>query len=530
VQQPIGRTGSSNRRVAGSNKTGVIRISAVLEQILPAGYTYTFHFSLSLALVLPSSGFISLQVIIFFAMQKIETLNPATGKVLASYDNESADAVAHKVRQAREAFASWKKMDISERAENMRRLGRVMRKNREEYARIITEEMGKPVRQSLAEIEKCAWVCDYYAEHAEVFLRDQIVPTEFRKSFVSFEPLGIVASIMPWNFPFWQVMRFAVPALTAGNVSILKHSSVCLGSSLKLKEAFSDAGFPENVFQVVIGDYRVGEALVQADIDAVSVTGSVNTGRRVAELASKDLKKFVLELGGSDPFIILEDADLNQTAYMATQSRLLNTGQSCISAKRFIVVKSVAEKFTKLFVEDTQVEVVGDPLDPKTTIGPLVRDSQRQTLARQVEDAKARGGKVLIGGKSIASEGYFYEPTIISNVDHDMSVLKEEVFGPAAPVIVVENEEQAIREANNSEFGLGASIWTSNIERGIRVARQIESGIVAVNEMVKSDPRLPFGGVKKSGIGRELSEFGIKEFVNIKSVVVKDIQSKLLVE
>ena len=463
-------------------------------------------------------------------MSKIETVNPATGKVIAAYDNESPEQVSRKVKAAREAFGKWKKLDLAERAEYMRRLGRVMRKNREEYARVVTEEMGKPIRQSLAETEKCAWVCDYYAERAEAFLRDEIIPTEFRKSFVSFEPLGVVASIMPWNFPFWQVMRFAVPALTAGNVGVLKHSSVCLGSALKLEQAFKDAGFPENVFQAVIGDYRAGEALVQANIDAVSVTGSVNTGKRVAALASQDLKKFVLELGGSDPFIVLEDADLNQTAYMATQSRLLNTGQSCIAAKRFIVVKEVAEKFTKLFVENTQAEVVGDPLDPKTTVGPLVRDSQRQALAMQVEDARRKGGRVLVGGQPIKRDGYFYEPTIISEVNHQMEVVKDEVFGPAAPVIVVENEEEAIREANNSEFGLGASIWTGNIERGIRLARQVESGIVSVNEMVKSDPRLPFGGIKKSGIGRELSEFGIKEFVNIKSVVVKDITSKLLVE
>ncbi|HKZ62486.1 MAG TPA: aldehyde dehydrogenase family protein, partial [Nitrososphaera sp.] len=374
------------------------------------------------------------------------------------------------------------------------------------------------------------WVCDYYAERAEAFLRDEIIPTEFRKSFVSFEPLGVVACIMPWNFPFWQVMRFAVPALTAGNVGVLKHSSVCLGSALKLEQAFRDAGFPENVFQSVIGDYRVGEALVQANIDAVSVTGSVNTGKRVAELASQGLKKFVLELGGSDPFIVLEDADLNQTAYMATQSRLLNTGQSCIAAKRFIVVKEVADKFTKLFVENTQAEVVGDPLDSKTTVGPLVRDNQRQALAKQVEDARVKGGRVLTGGQPVKRDGFFYEPTIITNVNHEMDVLREEVFGPAAPVIVVNNDEEAIMEANNSEFGLGASIWTNNIERGIKLARQIESGIVSVNEMVRSDPRLPFGGIKKSGIGRELSEFGIKEFVNIKSIVVKDITSKLLVE
>lgn len=461
---------------------------------------------------------------------QIETVNPATGKIITSYEAESSENVSKKVKLGREAYAKWKKVDTGERAELMRRLGRVMRKNREDYARTVTEEMGKPVRQSLAEIEKCAWVCDYYAEHAEVFLRDQIVPTEFRKSFVSFEPLGVIASIMPWNFPFWQVMRFAVPALTAGNVGVLKHSSVCLGSAVKLDQAFKDAGFPENVFQIVIGDYRAGEALVQADIDAVSVTGSLNTGRRVAELASSGMKKFVLELGGSDPFVVLEDADLNQTAHMATQSRLLNTGQSCIAAKRFIVVRSVADKFTKLFMENTEAEVVGDPLDPKTTVGPLVRDSQRKALAKQVEDARTKGGKVLIGGKPIERDGFFYEPTIVSEVGHDMDMVREEVFGPAAPIIVVENEEQAVHEANNSEFGLGASIWTNNIERGVKLARQIESGLVSVNEMVRSDPRLPFGGVKKSGIGRELSEFGIREFVNIKSVVVKDIQSRLLVE
>ncbi|HEV8388032.1 MAG TPA: NAD-dependent succinate-semialdehyde dehydrogenase [Nitrososphaera sp.] len=463
-------------------------------------------------------------------MSKIETINPATGKVIATYDNETPDQVSKRVKAGREAFASWKKRDLSERTELMRRLGRVMRKNREEYARVVTEEMGKPIRQSLAEVEKCAWVCDYYADHAEVFLRDELIPTEFRKSFVSFEPLGVVASIMPWNFPFWQVMRFAVPALTAGNVGVLKHSSVCLGSALKLEQAFLDAGFPDNVFQAVIGDYRVGEALVQADIDAVSVTGSVNTGKRVAELASQDLKKFVLELGGSDPFIVLEDADLHQTAYMATQSRLLNTGQSCIAAKRFIVVKDVVDKFTKLFVENTQAEVVGDPLDAKTTVGPLVRESQRRALAKQVDDAKHKGGRILTGGNFVDRDGFFYAPTIISDVNHEMDVVREEVFGPAAPIIVVENEQQAIMEANNSEFGLGASIWTNNIERGIKLARQVESGIVSVNEMVRSDPRLPFGGIKKSGVGRELSEFGIKEFVNIKSIVVKDITSKLLVE
>ncbi len=460
----------------------------------------------------------------------IETINPASGKVIATYNNMSVEEVNQKTKNARNSFENWKKLDISERCTYMRRLGRVMKKNKDDYAKLVTEEMGKPIRQSLAEIEKCAWVCDYYSEHAESFLRDELIPTEFRKSFVSFEPLGVIACIMPWNFPFWQVMRFAVPALTAGNVGILKHSSVCLGTALQIEQAFKDAGFPENVFQSVIGDYRAGEALIQSDIDAVSVTGSVNTGKRVAELATKDLKKFVLELGGSDPFVVLEDADLSQTAHMAAQSRLLNNGQSCIAAKRFIVVKDVADKFTKLFVEETESEVVGEPMDSKTTVGPLVRDNQREALAKQVEDAKTKGASILTGGNSIKRDGYFYEPTVVSRVDHSMKIIKEEVFGPAAPILVVNDEEEAIREANNSEFGLGASIWTNNIERGIRLARNVQSGIVSVNEMVRSDPRLPFGGIKHSGIGRELSEVGIKEFVNVKSVVVKDITSKLLVE
>lgn len=461
---------------------------------------------------------------------QIETINPATGETIRSYNVMGPEEIKHIANDARNAFPKWRNVDLSERAVYMRKLGRIMRKNKDQYAKLITEEMGKPIRQSIAEIDKCAWVCDYYSEHAEAFLRDELVPTEFRKSFVSFEPLGVIACIMPWNFPFWQVMRFAVPVVTAGNTAILKHSSVCLGSSLEIAQAFKEAGFPENVFQVVLGDYRSGESLVQADIDGVSVTGSVHTGKRVAELATKELKKFVLELGGSDPFVVLEDADLNQTAHMAAQSRLLNTGQSCISAKRFITVKEVAKKFTDLFVEETKSEVVGDPTDFKTTVGPLVRENQRAIIYEQVQEAKNKGADILIGGKPIEGKGFFFEPTVISNVNHDMRVLKEEVFGPVAPIVVVENDEAAITEANNSEFGLGASIWTNNIDKGVKLAKNIESGIVSINEMVRSDPRMPFGGVKNSGIGRELSEFGIKEFVNIKSVMVKDISSKLLVE
>jgi aldehyde dehydrogenase len=462
---------------------------------------------------------------------KIQTVNPTTGKAISSYDIMSIEQIEHIAKNAQNSFHDWKKKEILERCDYIRDLAKILTKNKDRYAKTVTEEMGKPISQAIAEIEKCVLVCEYYSENAEVFLRDEIVPTEFRKSFISFEPLGVVAGIMPWNFPFWQVMRYAIPTLIAGNVAVLKHSSVCTGSALHIQEAFRESGFPENVFQCIIGDYRAGEALVQSDkVNAVSVTGSVNTGKRVAELAARGLKKCVLELGGSDPFVVLADADVNQTAHLAAQSRLLNTGQSCIAAKRFIVVKEIAEKFSKLFTQNVEAEVVGDPMSSKTTVGPLVRESQRQTLINQVEDAKSKGGKILTGGRIISGDGYFYEPTIITSVNHQMVVLNEEVFGPAAPIIVVDNEADAIWEANNSEFGLGASIWTSTFEKGVRLARDIRSGVVRVNEMVRSDPRLPFGGIKSSGIGRELSHYGTREFVNVKSIVVKDISHKLLVE
>jgi acyl-CoA reductase-like NAD-dependent aldehyde dehydrogenase len=290
---------------------------------------------------------------------KISTINPATGKVVASYNMTQNEQISQIINNARTAFEKWKKKDIPERCAHLSRLAKLLKKNREQYAKIITEEMGKPITQSYAEIDKCIWLCEYYSEYAEPFLQDQIIPTEFRKSFVSFEPLGIVVGIMPWNFPFWQVMRYVVPTLIAGNVAIIKHSSMCIGCALDIKDAINEAGFPENVFQIAIGDYRTGEALVKSKIDAVSVTGSINTGKRVAELAAKGLKKCVLELGGSDPFVVLEDAYLDHAARQAAHSRLLNTGQSCVAAKRFIVVKDIADKFTKLFVENTEAEVVG---------------------------------------------------------------------------------------------------------------------------------------------------------------------------
>jgi acyl-CoA reductase-like NAD-dependent aldehyde dehydrogenase len=454
--------------------------------------------------------------------KSINTINPSTGKVIATYNNASDKEISGKVNGTKMAFESWQKKSIAERSEYLRNLGKVLVKKKDEYSKLITEEMGKPIRQSKAEIEKCRWACNYYADHTGSFLTDEIVPTEFHKSFVSFEPLGVIAAIMPWNFPFWQVMRFAVPAVAAGNAIILKHSSKTIGCSIKIQEAFEDAGFPENVFTSVIGDRTVGESLVRSDIDAVSITGSVKAGKRVGELASKDLKRFVLELGGSDPFVVFEDADIDRVAQMAVKSRFINTGQSCIAAKRFIVVKEIADEFTKLFVENAENEVVGDPMNSKTTIGPLVSKGARDAVADQVDDAKTKGSDVLAGGKIKDREGYFYEPTILSKVKHDMDILAKETFGPVAPVIVVDSPDEAIQEANNTEFGLGASIWTGDIEQGLNAARLIKSGIVSINDMVKSDPRMPFGGIKNSGIGRELSHYGIKEFVNIKSIMVKD--------
>jgi acyl-CoA reductase-like NAD-dependent aldehyde dehydrogenase len=454
--------------------------------------------------------------------KSIDTINPSTGKVIATYNNTSDEEISNKVNSARIAFESWQKKNVAERAEHLRNLGKVLIKRKEDYSKLITEEMGKPIRQSRAEIEKCRWSCNYYADHAGSFLTDEVVPTEYHKSFVSFDPLGVVAAIMPWNFPFWQVMRFAVPALAAGNAIILKHSSKTIGCSIKMQEAFDEAEFPDNVFMTVIGDRSVGESLVKSNIDAVSITGSVKAGKRVGELALKDLKRFVLELGGSDPFIVFEDADIDRVTQMAVKSRFINTGQSCIAAKRFIVMKEIEDEFTKLLVENVENEVVGDPMNSKTTIGPLVSKGGRDAVDGQVDDAKTKGVEVLAGGKAVDREGYFYEPTILSNVNHDMDVLSEETFGPVAPIVVVNSSEEAIQEANNTEFGLGASIWTGNIEYGIEFARRIKSGIVSINDMVKSDPRMPFGGIKNSGIGKELSHYGIKEFVNIKSITVKD--------
>jgi succinate-semialdehyde dehydrogenase/glutarate-semialdehyde dehydrogenase len=455
------------------------------------------------------------------AATRFQTVNPASGEVIGEYETITSQQALEVARRAREAFNSWRRLDIGERADYLRRLAGVLRKNLREYAELITLEMGKPIRQARAEVEKCAWTAEVFAENGERWLEEEVVGTDAWKSLVRFEPLGVVLSVMPWNFPFWQPLRFGIPALLAGNVSVLRHSNIVPGCALAIERAFAEAGFPDYVFKTIITDHDVVADLIASRyIDGVSFTGSVAAGARIGELAGRNLKKCVLELGGSDPFIVLEDADMDFTCSNAAQARLVNSGQSCIAAKRFIVVESRAEEFTRLFTEYMGRLVVGDPMDERTDVGPLVREERVRELEAQVEDAVLRGARILMGGRRMARKGFFYEPTVLANVTLGMRVMNEEVFGPVAPIVVARDEAEAIEIANKSEFGLGASIWTRSEEKAMRVAGQLECGIVFVNGMVKSDPRMPFGGVKKSGIGRELSKYGLREFVNIKGITI----------
>ena len=452
---------------------------------------------------------------------RIKTVNPATEEILAEYDTLTEEQVNHEVNDSRKVYESiWKKFDISERAKLLRNLGHMLQQRKKEYATIITNEMGKPITESLAEVEKCSWVCEYYADHGGKFLEPEFIETNAKDSYVRFDPLGVIGCIMPWNFPFWQVLRFCVPALFAGNTVLLKHSSVCPLSGNTIQKAFEEAGFPKGVFRHLVGNYVVGEALARANVDAVSITGSTRTGKRVAEIASQQLHKFILELGGSDPFIVLKDANIDKAAEIGVKSRFLNNGQSCIAAKRFIVEQDVIEEFTKKFIENVEKQVVGDPLDPKTTIGPLVRDNSRDTIVNQIGQSALKGAKVLVGGNVPQMKGYFFNPTVVGKVTPDMSISREEVFGPVAPIIAARNPTEAIRFANDTEFGLGSSIWSEKFAKENNLVKDIEAGMVFVNSMVISDPRIPFGGIKNSGIGRELSNYGLKEFVNIKSVVM----------
>jgi succinate-semialdehyde dehydrogenase/glutarate-semialdehyde dehydrogenase len=452
----------------------------------------------------------------------IQSINPTSGEVLASYEEIVPSAAAEIVSQVHAAFLSWRRTGMAARAECMRQAAETLRRDASKYARLMAQEMGKPIRDGTAEAQKCATVCGYYAENADQFLSREPVATEARASFVTFQPLGVVLAVMPWNFPFWQVFRFAAPALMAGNAAVLKHASNVPGCALAIEDVFRRSGFPENLFRaLMIGSSQVEAVIENPLVRAVTLTGSAPAGRAVASVAGGMLKKTVLELGGSDPYLVLRDADLALAAAVCTKGRLVNSGQSCIAAKRFIVVEEVRGEFERLFVAQMGAAKMGDPLLDETEIGPLARHDLRAALHRQVAESVAQGARCLLGGQIPKGPGAYYPPTVLTDVRRGMPAYEEELFGPVAAVISVKDEDEAIATANDSSFGLGASVLTRDHTRGERIATElIESGCVFVNDAVRSDPRLPFGGVKESGYGRELSAYGIKEFVNIKTVVV----------
>jgi len=449
----------------------------------------------------------------------IQSLNPATGKILETFEETPPQELERILSRARAAFHEWRAVPFATRAQSMRKAAELLRARKTDHARIMALEMGKPIVQGEAEVDKCAWVCEYYAEHAEAFLTPQPRATDASTSYVRFDPLGPVLAVMPWNFPFWQVFRFAAPALMAGNTAVLKHASNVPRCAVSIDEVLRDAGVPRGVFAtVLVGSAAVAGLIADPRIVAVTLTGSDRAGSQVAERAGHEIKKTVLELGGSDPFIVLADADVAAAARTAADARLVNSGQSCIAAKRFIVVDAVADQFLPRFVEELRGRKMGDPLARDTQVGPQARVDLRDALHRQVEESIKRGAQRLLGGEVPAGDGAFYPPTLLAAVDKGMPAFDEETFGPVAAVVRAKDETDAVRLANDSSFGLGASLWTRDRARGERLAAEIEAGAVFVNGLVKSDPRLPFGGIKRSGYGRELSEYGIREFVNIKSV------------
>ncbi len=448
-----------------------------------------------------------------------ESINPATGEVLARYDEMSAAEVDAAIEAAAAEFRSWRTTSFATRTQLMHRAAGELRENREDCARMITLEMGKPIAQARSEVDKCALVCEWYAENAERTLAREILESDASESYVRFDPIGPVLAVMPWNFPFWQVFRFAAPALMAGNTCLLKHASNVPGCALQIERIFRRAGFPEGCFRTLL----IGSGAVRAVIDhpavaAATLTGSESAGSHVAAQAGARLKKTVLELGGSDPFIVLDDADIDVAARTGAMARMINTGQSCIAAKRFIVQEAVAERFTSLFVHAVAAMRTGDPMRDDTDAGALAREDLLFDLDAQVRASVALGAVVLTGGRRLDGPGAFYMPTVLGNVRKGMPVFDEETFGPVAAVITARDEDEAVDIANDSAFGLGASLWTRDRERAARLAVRLETGSVFVNGLVKSDPRLPFGGVKRSGYGRELSHYGIREFVNIKTV------------
>jgi succinate-semialdehyde dehydrogenase/glutarate-semialdehyde dehydrogenase len=451
----------------------------------------------------------------------MDAIDPNTGELIASYEEHDSAEVERRLVAAAAGYAYWRKVPAAERAESVARAGAILRQRRAELAALMTREMGKPIAEAEAEIDKCAWVCAYYAENGEAFLAPEPVATDATESFVRYDPIGAVLAVMPWNFPFWQVFRFAAPALVAGNVGLLKHSSNVPGCALAIEDLFRQAGVPKGVFTTLLVPGRlVPRVIADPKVAAVTLTGSEEAGHDVGFEAGRQLKKSVLELGGSDPFIVLADADLERAAAAATTARTINSGQSCIAAKRFIVEASVADEFAAAMARRMAELVVGDPLDRATQVGPLARRDLVEELHDQVQRTQAKGADLVTGGAPLDRPGFFYAPTVLRRVEPGMAAFEEETFGPVAAIVRAEDRERAVELANLSVYGLGASIWTGDGVVGRELAAEIEAGCVFVNEIVKSDPRLPFGGVKRSGYGRELAREGLREFVNVKTVWV----------
>ncbi|MFQ6613971.1 MAG: NAD-dependent succinate-semialdehyde dehydrogenase [Fidelibacterota bacterium] len=453
----------------------------------------------------------------------MDVINPCTGELVRTYPEHTPEETEAIIQRVHETYREWKRTSFQERSGLMKNAARILRENTQDYAELMAVEMGKPVKEGRAEVEKCAWVCDFYADRAEEFLSSQIVLTEAHKSFVAYRPIGIVLAVMPWNFPFWQVLRFAAPALMAGNAGVLKHASNVPGSALAIEDVFRKAGFPEHIFRtLLIGSRQVAAVIENPLVKAVTLTGSTPAGKAVAAKAGEQLKKTVLELGGSDPYVILEDADVELAATTCSISRMINGGQSCIAAKRFVVVEAVREEFERLLLERMKTVVMGDPLQEETTLGPQAREDLRDELHDQVVKSIELGAKVLIGGEIPDGPGAFYPATVLTNVSKGMPAYDEELFGPVAAIIPVKDEVEALRVANDTIFGLGSAVFTRDVEKGERIAvEELEAGSAFVNAYVKSDPRLPFGGIKESGYGRELAANGIREFVNVKTVYVQ---------
>ena len=453
-------------------------------------------------------------------MADFQTINPATGKPIQKYSYQSVPELEKSIDNTQKAWINWKNSDFAERAKLLKDLAQILREQKETLGKLITTEMGKPLSQAVAEVEKCAWVCEYYAENGADFLKNDPIETDATKSFITYQPLGIVLAIMPWNFPFWQVFRFAAPGLMAGNAALLKHSPNTTECALKIQELFEQAGFPQHLFSTILADVTDMESIIANDyVKAVTLTGSTKAGKPVASLAGKYLKKTVLELGGSDPYIILDDADLDLAANKCVDGRLLNTGQSCIAAKRFIVTQKNAEAFTEKVLSLMTQKDFGDPMSDDYSLGTMARSDLRDQLHQQVTESISKGANCLIGGILPDTDGFYYPATLLSNVKQGMPAYNEELFGPVASILIAKDEEEALKIANDTSYGLGGAIFTRDLDKAEHLASTyLDAGCVFVNDFVKSDPRLPFGGIKQSGYGRELSPLGIKEFVNSKTV------------